>query len=339
MDIHGRGHPRRRGDPPPRVEGPCLRPSDIVWSVVTTARRPAPRSMATRSSLRASSDRPGRVPSRHEGARSPNAFRRDSRFRGAPEAVRGPTASGKDLPAPTRRPPRSTSSSRRTGRRRGSWRPGSARGTPRCRRRIGARWRRRRRRSSVDQSKDLEVCAYLIEALVRMHGFAGMRDGYRLARAGRAVLGRRALPLPGEADVERRCADLLQLNGIDATGALVPPHRPDPLHRGDLAGAVLRVQLQEAQALAKIADPKARQAKIDNGASRTRRSSGPWPRPGPSSTRPCSRTPPSPRRSSNGSTRRLSGSRAGTRRRRVQYDPPSGNIQEVVQGTWISSRS
>ena len=41
-----------------------------------------------------------------------------------------------------------------------------------------------------EQSKDLEVCAYLIEALVRMHGLAGMRDGYRLCtRAGRAVLG------------------------------------------------------------------------------------------------------------------------------------------------------
>src|SRR5262249_61208713 len=32
------------------------------------------------------------------------------------------------------------------------------------------------------QSKDLEVVAYLIEAIVRKHGFAGLRDGFRLTR-------------------------------------------------------------------------------------------------------------------------------------------------------------
>ena len=33
-----------------------------------------------------------------------------------------------------------------------------------------------------EESKDLEVAAYLIEALVRLHGFAGLRDGFRLCR-------------------------------------------------------------------------------------------------------------------------------------------------------------
>src|SRR5262249_21846480 len=34
----------------------------------------------------------------------------------------------------------------------------------------------------AEKTKDLEVAAYLIEALVRLHGFAGLRDGFRLAR-------------------------------------------------------------------------------------------------------------------------------------------------------------
>src|SRR6516162_8266191 len=34
----------------------------------------------------------------------------------------------------------------------------------------------------VEKTKDLEVTAYVIEALIRLHGFAGLRDGFKLAR-------------------------------------------------------------------------------------------------------------------------------------------------------------
>src|SRR5262245_35942232 len=34
----------------------------------------------------------------------------------------------------------------------------------------------------AERSKDLEIVASMIEALVRLHGFAGLRDGVRLAR-------------------------------------------------------------------------------------------------------------------------------------------------------------
>jgi type VI secretion system protein ImpA len=46
-------------------------------------------------------------------------------------------------------------------------------------------WRpvlRRGTEALAQKSKDLEVVAYLTEALVRLHGFAGLRDGFRLAR-------------------------------------------------------------------------------------------------------------------------------------------------------------
>src|SRR5262249_52989601 len=32
------------------------------------------------------------------------------------------------------------------------------------------------------KTKDIEITAYVIEALLRRHGFAGLRDGFRLAR-------------------------------------------------------------------------------------------------------------------------------------------------------------
>src|SRR5690242_7010393 len=35
----------------------------------------------------------------------------------------------------------------------------------------------------TEQAKDLEITAYLIEALLRLEGFAGLRDGFRLARS------------------------------------------------------------------------------------------------------------------------------------------------------------
>src|SRR4051794_36869137 len=33
-----------------------------------------------------------------------------------------------------------------------------------------------------EQAKDLEAAAYLVEALARLHGFAGLRDGFCLCR-------------------------------------------------------------------------------------------------------------------------------------------------------------
>ena len=34
----------------------------------------------------------------------------------------------------------------------------------------------------AEKSKDLEITAFIIEALLRLHSFAGLRDGFRLAR-------------------------------------------------------------------------------------------------------------------------------------------------------------
>jgi type VI secretion system protein ImpA len=118
-----------------------------------------------------------------------------------------------------------------------------------------------------EQSKDLEVAAYLIEGLVRVEGFAGLRDGYRLAsELVDRFWDQRLYPAPDEPDIESRFAHMLQLNGLDAAGALVVPIAKIPLTEQTPSGEYSRAQHQEATTLAKMADGRVRQARIDAGA-------------------------------------------------------------------------
>ncbi len=117
-----------------------------------------------------------------------------------------------------------------------------------------------------EKSKDMEVTAYMIEGLTRTKGFAGVRDGFGLA-AGLVTTYKDALfPSPGDPDVENRFSHLLQLNGIEGTGALIVPIAKIPL-TGETSGGIFALtHYQAARSLAKIPDAKARQAKIDKGA-------------------------------------------------------------------------
>lgn len=117
-----------------------------------------------------------------------------------------------------------------------------------------------------EQSKDLEVAAYLIEGLVRLHGFAGLRDGYRLVRELLDAYWDDGLyPVSADTNVETRFALLLQLNGIDGPGSLLVPIAKVPFTEKTSAGEISKVHYQEAQSFAKLTDPKTRQARLDAG--------------------------------------------------------------------------
>ncbi|MFO0949006.1 MAG: type VI secretion system protein TssA [Planctomycetota bacterium] len=76
----------------------------------------------------------------------------------------------------------------------------------------------------IEKSKDLELSAYLVEALVRAHGLAGLRDGFRLLRELCEKFWDQGLyPLPDEDGVETRVYPLTGLNGADASGTLIGP--------------------------------------------------------------------------------------------------------------------
>jgi type VI secretion system protein ImpA len=117
-----------------------------------------------------------------------------------------------------------------------------------------------------EQSKDLEVTAYLIEGLVRVAGFAGMRDGYRLASELVERFWDQGLyPAATDSDIESRFAHMLNLNGLDSAGALIVPIAKIPITDFVQAGQFSRVHHQEAMALSKLPE-KQRQPKIEAGA-------------------------------------------------------------------------
>lgn len=73
------------------------------------------------------------------------------------------------------------------------------------------------------KSKDLEVVAWLVEALVRLHGFAGLRDGFRLAHGFVRDFWDGLYPTPDEDGIATRVAPLVGLNGGEAEGTLAAP--------------------------------------------------------------------------------------------------------------------
>jgi len=104
-------------------------------------------------------------------------------------------------------------------------------------------WRQVDRQARVilaEHSKDLEVATWLIEALVRIHGFAGLRDGFRLACELIERYWDQLYPLPDPDDAVPRAWPLVGLNGFGQES-------DSPLVR-----AIWRVPLTEASDRIKI---------------------------------------------------------------------------------------
>ena len=89
------------------------------------------------------------------------------------------------------------------------------------------------------QAKDLEVCAWLVEALARdqTHAFASLRDGFSIARQLLEKYWDQLHPLKeteGEADGwEHRIAAFTALNGDERDGLLIAPIAVIPLAQSD----------------------------------------------------------------------------------------------------------
>ncbi|MBP2298724.1 type VI secretion system protein TssA [Azospirillum picis] len=114
------------------------------------------------------------------------------------------------------------------------------------------------------QAKDLEVTAWYIEALLRAEGYAGLRDGFTLARGLVERFWDGLYPAPDEDGIATRVGPLSGLNGESADGTLIQPIRKVPLTSGDPSYALW--QYEQAIELSKITDETRRQARIDNGA-------------------------------------------------------------------------
>lgn len=119
---------------------------------------------------------------------------------------------------------------------------------------------------ALAESKDLELAAYLIEGLGRTNGFAGLRDGFKLARGLVETFWDGIYPTPDEEGVPTRVAPLAGLNGDDAEGTLIAPINRIPITDSASLGKLTYANYLQAVATGKILDPKARDKKIADGA-------------------------------------------------------------------------
>src|SRR5258708_28343409 len=120
--------------------------------------------------------------------------------------------------------------------------------------------------ATATRSKDVEIAAWLTEALVTGDGLAGFTAGVRLMTGLVEGFWDDLFPLPDEDGVTTRVAPLVGLNGVSGMGSLIQPldkvtlfQRPD--------GAPLQLwQYQQSFELAGVDDEARRQQRIEAGA-------------------------------------------------------------------------
>jgi type VI secretion system protein ImpA len=122
------------------------------------------------------------------------------------------------------------------------------------------------KKALAEKTKDLEIAAYLIEALVRLHGFDGLRDGFRLSGGLVEQFWDGLYPLPDEDGLPTRVAPLTSLNGDDAEGTLIAPLALVPLTQGSSVGPFALYHYQQAQSLGQVQDEQAREKRLKRGA-------------------------------------------------------------------------
>ena len=112
-------------------------------------------------------------------------------------------------------------------------------------------------------AKDLEIAAWMTEALVRIEGFAGLRDGLRLMTGLATAFWDDLYPMPDEEGMETRVAPVTGLNGSGAPGTLAQPLRTLPIVGIERSFSLWTYdQMLEAD---KLADPARKAARLAAG--------------------------------------------------------------------------
>ncbi len=109
-----------------------------------------------------------------------------------------------------------------------------------------------------NNAKDLEVASWYTEALVRRHGFQGLRDGFKLIHGLIDQYWDNLYPLPDEDGIETRVASLTGLNGEGAEGVLIAPIRNVDITEGYEPGPFSYWRYQQALDVEKILDEEAK---------------------------------------------------------------------------------
>ena len=117
----------------------------------------------------------------------------------------------------------------------------------------------------AEQSKDLEIIAWYIEALARLHGFAGVAVGFELAKEIIANYSDSLFPRPDEDGVATQVAALSGLNGFGAEGTLIGPLKSILITQGDTPGPLATWQCDQAFEIARINDEERRNSRLKQG--------------------------------------------------------------------------
>lgn len=118
----------------------------------------------------------------------------------------------------------------------------------------------------TEWTKDLEIAAYMIEALARLEGFGGVARGFRIARELIVNFWDNLYPLPDEEGLATRVLPLTWLNGADGDGVLLGPLTRIPLTEGSSCGPFAMWQYLQATEIAATTDPAGREDRIRQGA-------------------------------------------------------------------------
>ncbi len=122
---------------------------------------------------------------------------------------------------------------------------------------------------ALTKSKDLWIAAWFIEALVRLDGFAGLRDGFRLAHQLCDRFWPSVHPQPDEdEDLSVTFAQLAGLNGADAEGTLIAPILGVPITSPNASGQYSCADYKDATELDRK-EPKVRSQRVEPGAATT----------------------------------------------------------------------
>jgi len=117
----------------------------------------------------------------------------------------------------------------------------------------------------AEESKDIEIAAWLTEALVREYGYAGLRDGFRLLRELVELFWDGLYPLPDEDGVATRLAAVAGLNGDESDGVLIAPIANVPVTVAGGCRALSLADYRRAIDLERVADLEKRAQRIEQG--------------------------------------------------------------------------
>ena len=115
------------------------------------------------------------------------------------------------------------------------------------------------------KAKDLEAASYLIEALARIKGFSGIRDGFRLVQKITEDFWDGLYPLPDEEGLATKVGPINTLNGLEGEGVLLPAIRQIPITD---YGSIKAFGYGDWINITKLEelDPESREKRIERGA-------------------------------------------------------------------------